>query len=200
MPSEPRRSRSLSPGPERLLGIYLNDHYAGSAGGIALVRRMARVPRSGPAGPRLEELAEEIAEDQESLVEIMTALDVPVKRARNVVVRFAEKVGRLKPNGRVVSRSPLSEVLELEALRLGVQGKLALWHTLTNLARSDDRIDSAAVERLVARVERQIGLLEGMRLAAVDRTFAPGSRAALHEPATRRGWLHHSFPRTGGAS
>lgn len=198
MSSETRRSPSLSPGPERLIGIYLNDHYAGSTGGTALVRRMARVHRGGPAGPCLAELAEEIAEDRESLAEIMTALDVRVKRARNVTVRFAEKVGRVKPNGRLVSRSPLSDVLELEALRLGVEGKLALWRTLTNVARIEERIDSAAVERLAARAERQICLLEGLRLAAVDRTFAP-SRAALHEPAARPDRLHHLFHRTGWA-
>ncbi|MFJ3921826.1 hypothetical protein [Streptomyces sp. NPDC090022] len=203
MSSESGRSRSLPPGPRRLLGIYLNDHYAGSAGGIALVRRMARVHHGAAAGPRLEALADEIAEDRESLVEIMVALDVRVKRARNVAVRLAEKVGRAKPNGRLISRSPLSDVLELEALRLGVEGKLALWRTLAHVARTDDRIDSAAVDRLAARAERQIRQLEDMRLAAVDRTFAPDTRAALHEAkaeATRHDRMRHPFHRAGWAS
>ncbi|MBW5484641.1 hypothetical protein [Streptomyces bambusae] len=177
MHSDPSRSRSPSPDPERLLRIYLNDHYAGSAGGVALVRRIARVHRDGPAGPRLRELAEEIAEDRESLVQIMTALDVPVMRARTLAVRLAEKVGRIKLNGRLVSRSTLSDVLELELLRLGVEGKLALWRSLRTIARADDRIPLSTVDHLADRAERQIELLEGMRLAAVDRTFL---RARAH--------------------
>ncbi|MEV7617440.1 hypothetical protein [Streptomyces sp. NPDC089799] len=200
MQSDSGRSRS-SPDPERLLRIYLNDHYAGSAGGVALVRRMARVHRGGPAGPRLRQLADEIAEDRRSLGELMRALDVSVRRTRTLPVRFAEKIGRAKFNGRLVSRSPLSDVLELEALRLGVEGKLALWRSLRNLARTDGRLDPGTLDRLAARAERQIELVEGLRLAAVDRTFTPGSRPPLHQSVIgRRPRLHHPFHGAGWAS
>ncbi|MFF8375608.1 hypothetical protein ACF07V_05630 [Streptomyces sp. NPDC015661] len=182
MPSDHQRFRSPFPDADRLLRIYLNDHYAGSSAGDALVRRMARVHDRGPTGPRLRALAEEIAEDRESLVGIMTALGVPVMRARALVMRCAEKVGRAKLNGRLVSRSPLSDLLELESLRLGVEGKLALWRSLSEIARGDTRIDAEAVHHLADRAERQIDQLEDLRLAAVAMALAPGARPTPHRP------------------
>lgn len=194
MSSDRGRSRSPSPDPDRLLRIYLNDHYAGSAAGDALVRRVSRVHGQGPAGRRLRGLADEIAEDRESLVRIMAALDVPVMRARALIMRCAEKVGRAKLNGRLVSRSPLSDVLELEALRLGVEGKLALWQSLAEVARGDDRIDAGTVHHLADRAERQIEQLEDLRLAAVRLALAPGARPMPHRPsAAGRQRSHRPF-------
>ncbi|MGW5781253.1 hypothetical protein [Streptomyces sp. NPDC003863] len=194
MSSDRDRSRSPSPDPDRLLRIYLNDHYAGSAAGDALVRRVARVHGQGPSGRRLRGLADEIAEDRESLVRIMTALDIPVMRARALIMRCAEKVGRAKLNGRLVSRSPLSDVLELESLRLGVEGKLALWRSLGEVARGDDRIDAGTVHRLADRAERQIEQLEDLRLAAVGVALAPGDRTTPHRPsAAGRQRSHRPF-------
>ncbi|WP_426361740.1 hypothetical protein [Streptomyces sp. E-08] len=201
MLSDHGRSRSPSPDPDRLLRIYLNDHYAGSAAGDALVRRMARVHEQGPAGARLRALVDEIAEDRTSLVEIMASLDVPVMRTRALVLRCAERVGRAKLNGRLVSRSPLSDVLEFESLRLGVEGKLALWRSLRELARGDDRIDAGTVDRLAARAEHQSAQLEDLRLAAVDLALAPSAQRAPHPPSgTGRQRSHRPFVKVRWAS
>ncbi|MFF0430909.1 hypothetical protein ACFYU9_01600 [Streptomyces sp. NPDC004327] len=201
MSSDRGRSRSPSPDPERLLRIYLNDHYAGSAAGDALVRRVSRAHGHGPAGRRLRELADEIAEDRESLVRIMTALGVPVMRTRALIMRCAEKVGRAKLNGRLVSRSPLSDVLDLESLRLGVEGKLALWRSLGEVARDDDRIDAGTVHHLADRAERQIEQLEDLRLAAVRRALTPGARPVPHRSsAAGRQRSHRPFVKVRWAS
>ncbi|MFJ3768957.1 hypothetical protein ACIPQJ_23225 [Streptomyces sp. NPDC090082] len=170
------RSRSRSPDPDRLLRIYLNDHYAGSTAGGALARRAARASGGRPAGPGLRALVGDIADDRQSLVRIMTALDVPVMRVRALVLRCAETVGRAKLNGRLATRSPLSDVLEREALLLAAQGKLALWRALDEVARGDDRIDVDTVRRLAHRAERQIQQLDELRRAAVAAALAPGAR------------------------
>ncbi|MFE5560634.1 hypothetical protein [Streptomyces sp. NPDC056544] len=120
----------------------------------------------------MAELAAEIAEDRDSLREIMTALDVPARWPRVVVSRLAEKAARFKLNGRLVSRSPLSDVLELEAMRLGVEGKASLWRSLGILADTAAPLDPAAVGRLLERAERQAAVLEGLRVEAAARTFA----------------------------
>ncbi|MFG2486088.1 MULTISPECIES: hypothetical protein [Streptomyces] len=174
-------SSGSSPGAERLLTIYLNDHLAGAGGGVCLIRRMARVHRGTPAGPPLAELAEEIAQDRESLREIMTALDVPARWPRMVMGRLAEKVGRVKLNGRLLRRSPLSDVLEMEAMRIGVEGKALLWQSLGVLADTHphSHLERAAVERLLARARHQAAVLEGLRVEAARRTF---TRAAA-DPA-----------------
>ncbi|MGW7308415.1 hypothetical protein ACWGI1_22895 [Streptomyces sp. NPDC054835] len=188
------RLRCSSPDPDRLLRIYLSDHYAGSAAGHALARRMARAHHQGPAGHWLRALAGEIAEDRASLEGIMASLDVPVPRVRPLVMRCAEKLGRAKLNGRLFSRSPLSAVLELEALRLGVEGKLALWQSLSEIARSDERIDVTTVHHLADRAERQAGQLEDLRLAAVAMTLTPSARPTpLRAEASGRRRSHRPF-------
>ena len=55
----------------------------------------------------------------------MTALGIPVRAYKVGVAWIGEKAGRLKFNGRILSRSPVSDLEELELLRLGVEGKAA---------------------------------------------------------------------------
>ncbi|MFD5422350.1 hypothetical protein ACFWJT_30600 [Streptomyces sp. NPDC127069] len=184
-PTGPRaRSHTASPpDPQRLMEIYLNDHLAGAGSGVSLIRRMARAHRDGPAGPALAALAEEITEDRSSLRAFMTALDVPVRWPRVAAGRVAEKAGRLKPNGRLASRSPLSDVLELETMRLGVEGKASLWRSLRVLALTDPRLDPADLDRLLARAARQESVLEALRTEAARRAFTTPATA----PARARG-------------
>jgi hypothetical protein len=145
-----------------MLDIYLNDHLAGATGGLELARRTAAAHKDTPEGPDLARLAEEIALDRQSLLVMMRRLDVDVRQSKVVAGWVAEKVGRLKPNGTVVRRSPLSSVVELEGLLIGIHGKSALWRTL--LALGDPQLDAPELQRLLARAEDQLGRVEAMRL------------------------------------
>jgi hypothetical protein len=71
-----------------------------------------------------------------------------------------EKAARLKFNGRLLARSPLSDLEELELLRLGVEGKAAGWRTLRALADTDSRLDPGHLDELMSRARRQTDLLE----------------------------------------
>jgi len=53
-----------------------------------------------------------------------------------------EKAARFKPNGRLLRRSPLSDLIELEWLLLGVQGKTAGFRALRRLADTDTDTDT----------------------------------------------------------
>ncbi|HEY2095100.1 MAG TPA: hypothetical protein VGH72_01480, partial [Pseudonocardia sp.] len=105
-----------------LLSIYLNDHLAGSTVGVELIRRAANNQRSEPWGPSLARLATEIAEDRDALLDIMRVLEIPTRTYKVYAGWIAEKAGRVKLNGHLLSRSPLSSVTELEGMRLGVEG------------------------------------------------------------------------------
>ncbi|MFE6844548.1 hypothetical protein [Streptomyces sp. NPDC057686] len=186
--------KCITSDPRHLLGIYLNDHLAGAGAGISLLKRMTRAHRGSGAGPRLALLTEEDTEDRDSLREVMTSVDVPVNHVRSLLGVAAAQAGRLKGNGRVLARSPLSDVLELEAIRMGVEGKKELWRTLHTLARTEPGLDAEAMGRLLARAERQAGVLEALRLAAVDRALRGGSPQVLATPhrsgrrAAKAGW------------
>ncbi|MEV6190162.1 hypothetical protein [Streptomyces albidoflavus] len=154
-----------------LLAIYLNDHLAGAAGGVELLRRAAQAGRDRPASRQLHDLADEVADDRASLVEIMRELGIRPRRGRLVLGRLGEKAGRLKTNGHLLSRSPLSDVLELEAMRLGVEGKACCWRTLRELAEDDSRLDPQRLDGLLRRAKTQIARLEALRAEAAIATF-----------------------------
>src|SRR5215207_4178342 len=146
--------------PDRgLIGIYLNDHLAGSTAGLELFRRAAR-SNSGPEiGAELAALTAEIEEDRTALITMMRTLGVPRRQYKVALGWAGEKVGRFKLNGRLVSRSPLSLLVEVEALRLGVEGKALGWRVLRSMAANDPRLDIGRLDELIARAQRQIEAL-----------------------------------------
>ncbi len=164
----------MTTGQPGLLGIYLNDHLAGATGGVELARRSAAAQRSGQARDVLRRLTAEITEDRTALMEIMAALGVPPRRYKVWAGWVGEKAGRLKPNGHLLSRSPLSELEELEIMMLGVQGKAAGWRTLRSLATEDKRLDAGRLDDLLARAHRQVEELEGLHAIAANHVFRSG--------------------------
>jgi len=154
-----------------LLGIYLNDHLAGATAGTELAHRMARSHGTGEDGSTLRRLAAEIAQDRATLLDIMAALGIRVRRYKAGAAWVGEKAGRLKFNGRLLARSPLSNLEELELLRLGVEGKAAGWRTLRALADTDTRLDRARLDELISRASRQADLLEDLRVAAAGQVI-----------------------------
>ncbi len=147
-----------------LLATYLNDHLAGSTAGLELARRARGSNEGTPLGDYLAEVAAEIEEDRETLGEVMQAVGAGRDKVKVAAAWAGEKAGRLKLNGRLLSYSPLSRLVELEGLALGVTGKLALWRLLRELA--DPRLAGFDFDALIARAERQQEGLEQRRLEA----------------------------------
>jgi hypothetical protein len=160
-----------------LLAVYLNDHLAGATAGRELARRAAGSNRTSAYGSYLEQLAVELDEDRDSLLAIMRALDVGVDHVKVVGGWWVEKLGRFKLNGRLLGYSPLSRVVELEALALGISGKLALWRALERLELDEVALRGIDLVELIERAERQVAELEPYRLRAVADAF--GETAAV---------------------
>jgi hypothetical protein len=149
---------------DRLLGIYLRDHLAGSVAALELVERTARSNETNTLGQFLTSLHEEIRADQETLVDVMETLGVEPSRVKNGLAWTVEKAGRLKLNGRLLRYSPLSRMYELETLEAGIVGKRSLW---TNLQSLDDaRLAGFDLPRLVERAEAQRAAVEEWRRRA----------------------------------
>ena len=157
-------------GQVKLLAIYLNDHLAGATGGLALARRALGANRGNRFGELLERLAEEIKDDRQTLRAVMRALDVREDPIKRVAALAGERVGRLKLNGSLRSYSPLSRLLELEALGVGVDAKRSLWRSLEQL--DDPRLADFDFRALGERAERQREQLEEHRLEAGRIAFA----------------------------
>ena len=154
---------------QKLLGIYLNDHLAGSVVGTRLVRRIVKHNQGNHYGSEASRLAEEIEQDKTTLEELMERLGVRKKRARLALAAVTETAGRLKPNGRLVGYSPLSRVIELEALTIGITGKLELWRSLK---ATGERIDGVDPDQLIQRADDQRNRARDLRLQASREAFS----------------------------
>ena len=151
----------------QVLSVYLNDHLAGATGGLELFRRAA-ASHAGEAGEELARLRDEIDQDRASLRSIMRRFAVRENVPLVALGWLGEKAGRLKPNGYVVRRSPLADVIELEALRTGVRGKLCLWQGLRAATVHDGRVDVEELETLIGRAEDQESRLYRLHVQAIQ--------------------------------
>ena len=157
----------------RFLRIYLQDHMAGATSGSALAQRILGSNRGHRTGAVLEHVAREIEVDRDTLARLMASLQVPPSRLKNGLAWVAEKAGRLKLNGSLFSYSPLSRLVELETLMLGVSGKLALWQALKETGAAGERQPDLDLDALIARAEDQRRRLDEARLNAAREALRP---------------------------
>jgi hypothetical protein len=151
----------------RLLETYLNDHLAAAVGAVELARRAARSNQDGAYGEFLAGLAAELQEDRAQLRSIIDRLRMRADPAKIAAAWTAEKLGRFKFNGRLLSYSPLSRLEELELLLLGVEGKLLLWESL----KDDEQLSGVDFEPLIGRARAQRRRLRRQRLRASVQAF-----------------------------
>jgi hypothetical protein len=157
-----------------LLAIYLEDHHAAGVAGSRLAARVAATTASERSEVDLSRVAQEIAEDLAALESLMRRLGAEPNTMKDTIARVGERLGRLKPNGRLRERSPLSDLLELEALAVGITGKRALWVSMRNTGL----VPAEELDRLIERAEDQHRIVESAREAA--------ARRALEGPARSR--------------
>jgi hypothetical protein len=146
-----------------LLAIYLNDHLAGSVGGVETARRTRGSNEGTEFGAPLAILCEEIESDRETLESVMKELGVARSRYKPAIGWLGEKLGRLKPNGQLHGYSPLSRVVELELLLVGISGKHRLWVLLDELVGAESSADFKA---LAERAEAQRARVEDLQVLA----------------------------------
>jgi hypothetical protein len=166
--------RGNAGGVGELLEIYLADHMAGAAAGLELSRRAARNARGTETGAFLERLSTEIESDRRTLAAAIARLGLRRSRLKEGLARLAERAGRLKLNGRIGRPSPLSRLVELETLSLGIAGKQALWETLAEAV--PERLPELDLPSLAAAARRQRNDLEAHRLRAARMAFAASAR------------------------
>ena len=164
----------------KLRGIYLNDHFEGSVAGLELARRAAGSNEGTELGDFLSRLVTEIEEDRETLGAVMKALGVSADPVKRTLAWGAEKVGRLKPNGQILGYSPLSRLVEMEGLRVGIYGKQALWDAMG--ATPVPELAEFDFEALSDRAARQLADLEPHRLAAAAEAFQADAEPASVSP------------------
>jgi hypothetical protein len=161
-----------------LLGVYVNDHMAAATGGVELVSRMLSRHSGSPYEPHLEKLLDELREERSAHVAMAGALGIPVRTYKQLGTWVAEKLSRAKLNGRLLSRSPLSDLVEFEFIATAVLAKRAGFETLLELAAVEPRLDRALLERLVTQADEQHQWLADARREVAARVFGGRPEAA----------------------
>jgi len=114
-----------------------------------------------------------IQEDQEVLGRLRDRRGRPRSTLKRRFAVAATRIGGLKLNGRLVSYSPLSRVVELEMLMAGVQAKQLMWRTL----RQADWVPSdVSLGELERRATDQLEQLDRLHEQATQMAFASGAR------------------------
>ena len=152
---------------KKLLRIYLQDHDALLLISQRIVRRSMESNRGNELGGMLTRLCEELKEDSRTLEEILTLLDVRPSRLKRAGTWGAERLGRMKLNGRLLRYSPLSRLHETQALTALIWMKRSMWKALKR-SYGTSVLASVDLDGLIERAERQAEALETHAESAAD--------------------------------
>ena len=156
---------------EKRLRIYLNDHSAGSLTGYELAKRCLSSNEGTDLGEYLRKFVAQLEDERTDLKRLMESLGFPEDKIKEGMGWVAEKAGRLKLNGQFRGYSPLSRVIELEGLVIGVTAKRGLWRSVKEYGTTDPRVGVIDVDRLEQQAEAQLEELEKHRLEAAQIAF-----------------------------
>ncbi len=161
------------PASRKYLEIYLIDHHAGSTAGLELAKRCRSRNEGNEVGDYLRNtLIPEIEEDRDSLTAVMRLLGCSPNRLKDGVGWLGEKLGRFKLNGELTSYSPLSRLVEVEGLTLGVRAKRSGWQALKSASTPGGELEGVDLDRLIVRADQQEAALERLRRWAADQALA----------------------------
>lgn len=162
---------------DRLLGIYMTDHLALGVFALELARRAQRAHAGTELAAALARVAEDgIAQDIAFYKLMMRRLGLSCRSPKIALAIVGERIGRVKLNGRLWRRSPLSSFEELDFVVMAIENKVVLWQNLRDLAGLRERLPDVNFEELIARARAQRSQLEPFRLQAGRTAFGGASR------------------------
>jgi hypothetical protein len=170
---------------DKAMDVYLNDHLGGAMLGSDLAEQIRDQSEGTPLGAVMADIAAEIEEDRETLVELMEALDVSRNPVKQVAGWMAEKASRVKFSGATSGEPDHGTFMALESLRLGVAGKKCLWLALSQVRGQHEGLTRLELDTLIERASRQEEALERERMAAGARALGAIGTSESHPSNTR---------------
>jgi len=152
------------------LSTYLNDHLAGSNFAVELLERLTSEE------PMLSELFKalkvEIEEDREQLKTLMGKQQIEESLFRKAGGWIGEWLAHVKLWLDDDKTGRLHRLERLEALAMGIDGKIALWEALETAADSNTALGGIDYSRLTQRGRDQRARVESLRLQAAREALA----------------------------
>ena len=175
------------------LAHYVRIHLTGAAAGIELFGRGENL-HDPEARRGVRAIRQELVEERTWLLDLVERLGASDPTVPSLVAQVGEKIGRLKPNGSLVHRTALTDVVDLEAMHDAVSGKVAGWRALLQV--DDPRVDTEDVERLLAQGLRQLETLSAAHEEAARRAFAASGTTPRSGPGWESVEPEEKFPRS----
>ena len=154
------------------LNVYLNDHLAGSTAACDLIEQIRDHNQGTPLAEFLQVMLEEVRADRDVLESLMDQLGIEKSTVKQAGSWLMEKVSRLKFMTTERVAGATRNLIELEALQLGVQGKEALWLALEQVMDLDPKLADFEFGALADRAEHQVLAIEQQRLQAARAALA----------------------------
>ena len=152
------------------LGHYIRIHLTGSAGGIELFSRGDAMP-DADAKAQVRRMRDELVQERKQLLAMADRLDVRPAPFAATAAKIGERVGRLKPNGKLLQRTPMTDVVDLETMIVAVSGKIAGWESMIAVADRHDGLDAAELKGLLDQAVRQRDDLSALHAEAASRAL-----------------------------
>jgi hypothetical protein len=154
----------------KVLVRYLNDHLAGSVMALELLDHLIKL-RQGAERELLVQLQAEIREDQDVLKQYLQGVGGTESPVRKAAAWLTEKLGRAKLKLDDTGSDELRMLEALEALALGIQGKLGLWRSLASAGKGTSQYSGVDLNRLQARAQDQFNRVDQLRLQVAARAL-----------------------------
>lgn len=141
---------------EDVLHGHMRTHLMGASGGTAAFERVAHTHGIPEVAAGLKAMAEEIKQERDWLREMMADVGIEPSVISRLASRGAETFAKFRPTLRLVGRSELMDVLQLEALYAAVATKRNGWRYMRQAARAGANLDLAQIDELERWADSQL--------------------------------------------
>jgi hypothetical protein len=144
------------------LATYLADHLAGSVSAAALVNRLIRSDLDPVLVGALQQVAESIERHQKIVRQLLAQRGRQEERGKNLAGWLAEKLSR--PVLPVDGEDEFGLLRALEALLIGMRGRVALWQSVEAILPSHPELIGLDARGLCYEAEEQLRMMDRHRL------------------------------------
>ena len=148
------------------LGVYLNDHLAGSETVINLLKHLQQTKAGEDVERFLVELRGDVIADRLTLEAVMDRAQVGKHLHRTATAWLVEKISRLKLRLDDPGHGGLYLLEALELVEVGIEGKRGLWRALAAAAKHAPELQGVNYDHLMQRAEDQHDRVESVRVEA----------------------------------
>lgn len=152
------------------LGHYIRIHLTGSAGGIELFSRGQKF-REPAATSILEDIRGELVQERSQLLAMADRVGARPAPLAAVAAAVGERIGRLKPNGNPLRRTSMTDLIDLEAMRVALSGKTAGWESLLAVVDRHEGLDRDELTALRDQALRQLEQVSALHTDSAARAL-----------------------------